>query len=75
MSGQAGGAPAARRAVVEQLLPNGRFAVRLEDGAQRIEARLAGRARIDLVRLIPGDRVLVERSPLDPSRGRIVGKV
>jgi translation initiation factor IF-1 len=55
-------------------LPNAMFAVELENGG-RVLAHLAERLRVPLVRLLPGDRVRVELSPYDLSRGRIVERL
>jgi translation initiation factor IF-1 len=56
--------------IVEQALPKGLYRVRCDDG-QFVVAGLGGVARQVTVKVIPGDRVVVEISPLDPSRGRI----
>lgn len=66
------GAEHRQRAVIEAVLPNGRYRVRLE-GGRSVLAHLGGRARTDLVRLLPGDAVTVELAGLDPGRARIVG--
>ncbi len=55
---------------VREVLPNGLFRVTLENG-MAVLAHIAGRNRADFVRVLPGDRVRVELSPWDPSRGRI----
>ncbi|HUY60753.1 MAG TPA: translation initiation factor IF-1 [Candidatus Dormibacteraeota bacterium] len=55
-------------------LPNALFRVEL-DGGQRILAHAAGRARLASVRILPGDRVLVELSTADPGRGRILARL
>ncbi|MEZ4335213.1 MAG: translation initiation factor IF-1 [Sandaracinaceae bacterium] len=60
--------------IIDEALPSGLFKVRLEDG-RKIRATLSTRAKRVLVKVLPGDRVLVELSPFDPSRGRINGKV
>ncbi len=52
-------------------LPSAMFAVELENGS-RVLAHVAERLRIPLIRLLPGDKVRVELSPYDLSRGRIV---
>jgi translation initiation factor IF-1 len=57
--------------VVEQILPNAMFSIRLNDG-RKIKATLAPAARHGIVRLISGARVVVELSPRDNNRGRIV---
>jgi translation initiation factor IF-1 len=63
---------AAREAegVVEEALPQAMFRVGLKSG-EKITASLGGVARQTTVRVIPGDRVMVEISPLDPTRGKI----
>jgi translation initiation factor IF-1 len=55
-------------------LPSAMFAVELENG-RRVLAHIADRLRVPLVRLIPGDKVRVELSPYDLSRGRIVERL
>jgi len=59
--------------VVRETLPNARFRVVLEDGNE-VTCHVAGDARMKVVRLLPGDGVVIEASPIDPSKGRIVGK-
>ncbi|MGD8859175.1 MAG: translation initiation factor IF-1 [Myxococcales bacterium] len=56
--------------VVEEALPRGLYRVSLEHGV-KITASIGGIARQTTVRVIPGDRVLIEISPLDPTRGKI----
>lgn len=60
-------------AVVEAVLPNGRFRLRLDDGRE-MAAYLRGPMRTNLVRLIPGDRVTAEVGERDRGRAHIVGK-
>jgi translation initiation factor IF-1 len=55
---------------VTRPLPNDMFEVELADGHE-VLAHLASEIRIRFVKLLPGDKVLVELSPYDPSRGRI----
>lgn len=55
---------------VETALPKGLYRVRCDDG-QIITASLGGVTRNVTVKVIPGDRVTVEVSPFDPTRGRI----
>jgi len=57
--------------VITEALPSLSFRVRFEDGQEAI-AHLAGRLRIHKISILVGDRVLVEMSPYDNSRGRIV---
>ncbi len=59
------------RATVLELLPNAACRLELEDRSQ-VVAHVAGAAKVNFVRLRPRDRVLVELSPHDPRRGRIV---
>ena len=61
------------RATVRQVLPNGMVRVETE-GARPLRAHLAGDARAHLTRLVPGDEVLVEVSPVDGGECRIVGR-
>lgn len=55
-------------------LPNALFRVRLDDGRE-VLAHVGGRLRMNIVRLLPGDRVRVELTPYDDGRGRIVAKL
>jgi translation initiation factor IF-1 len=56
--------------IIEEVLPNGMFRVRLEDG-RKVRVGLSAPARHSLVRLIAGSSVEVKLSPYDPSRGHI----
>ena len=56
---------------VMKLLPGANFLVALENG-QKILAHLSGRMRINRILLVVGDKVRVEISPYDLSKGRIV---
>jgi translation initiation factor IF-1 len=60
--------------VVEAALPQGLYRVSLKSG-EKITASFGGLARQTTVRVIPGDRVRVEISPLDPTRGKITGRL
>lgn len=60
--------------VVEEVLPQGLYRVKTKEGAT-LKVSLSGIAKQTLVRVIPGDRILVEVSPLDPGRGRIKDRV
>lgn len=57
-------------AVVVETLPNAMFNVRLENGVV-ILAHVSGKIRMNFIRILPGDRVTVEISPYDLTRGRI----
>ena len=58
-------------AVVVEPLPNAMFRVEL-DNKHKVLAHISGRMRKNFIRILPGDRVLVELSPYDLTRGRIV---
>ena len=51
-------------------LPNASFTVQLANGHD-VHAYISGKLRMNFIRVLPGDRVLVELSPYDLSRGRI----
>lgn len=57
--------------VVDELLPSTMFKVTLENG-HGILAHLSGKMRMYKIRLLPGDKVKVEMTPYDLSKGRIV---
>ncbi|MCP5106247.1 MAG: translation initiation factor IF-1 [bacterium] len=59
------------KAVVRETLPNATFNVELTNG-HRILAHISGKMRKNFIRILPGDKVLVEISPYDLARGRIV---
>ncbi|MHB8572456.1 MAG: translation initiation factor IF-1 [Candidatus Dormibacteria bacterium] len=56
--------------VVVEPLPNAMFRVELDNG-HKILAHVSGKIRMNFIRILPGDRVRVELSPYDLSRGRI----
>ncbi|MBI1984913.1 MAG: translation initiation factor IF-1 [Candidatus Wildermuthbacteria bacterium] len=56
---------------VFEALPSMRFRVKLDDGSEII-AYLAGKLMIHRIRILPGDKVTVEMSPYDQTKGRIV---
>ncbi|MBA2735886.1 MAG: translation initiation factor IF-1 [Pyrinomonadaceae bacterium] len=58
-------------ATVLDTLPNAMFKVELEDNKHQVLAHISGKMRKNFIRILPGDRVLVELSPYDLSRGRI----
>ena len=59
------------QATVLETLPNAMFRVELENNHQ-VLAHISGRMRKNFIKILPGDRVLVELSPYDLTRGRIV---
>ena len=56
--------------VVEKL-PNTMFQVELENG-HKVLAHISGKLRMNYIRILPGDRVTIELSPYDLSKGRII---
>jgi translation initiation factor IF-1 len=58
-------------ATVVEPLPNAMFKVELENGHE-VLAHISGKMRKHFIRILPGDKVLVELSPYDLKRGRIV---
>ncbi|HOK65809.1 MAG TPA: translation initiation factor IF-1 [Anaerohalosphaeraceae bacterium] len=58
-------------ATVVEALPNAMFRVELQNG-HRILAHVSGKMRMHFIRILPGDKVLVEMSPYDLTRGRII---
>ena len=59
---------------VIETLPNAMFRVRLENGHE-VLAHLSGKMRMNYIRILAGDRVKLELSPYDLSRGRITFRV
>ncbi len=57
--------------VVKEALPNARFRVELE-GGHEILAYVSGKMRYHYIRILPGDKVSVQMSPYDLTKGRIV---
>ncbi|MBM4274015.1 MAG: translation initiation factor IF-1 [Deltaproteobacteria bacterium] len=57
--------------VVIEPLPNAMFRVELANG-HRVLAHISGKMRMHYIKILPGDKVIVELSPYDLSRGRIV---
>lgn len=57
--------------VVVESLPNATFRVELENG-HRVLAHVSGKMRMHYIKILPGDKVKIQLSPYDLSRGRIV---
>lgn len=55
---------------VTETLPNAMFKVELENGYE-VLAHISGKMRVNYIRILPGDRVKVEMSPYDLTKGRI----
>ena len=56
---------------VVETLPNAMFRVELDNG-HRVLAHISGKMRMHFIKILPGDKVTVELSPYDLTRGRIV---
>ena len=56
---------------VFETLPNAMFRVELENG-HKVLAHISGKMRMHFIKILPGDKVTVELSPYDLSRGRII---
>lgn len=57
--------------VVVEALPNAMFKVKLENG-HIVLAHISGKLRMNFIRILPGDKVTLDLSPYDLTRGRIV---
>ena len=56
---------------VDELLPNTMFRVEIP-GRRRVLAQISGKMRLHFIRILPGDKVMLEISPYDLSKGRII---
>ncbi len=59
---------------VIETLPNAMFRVELE-GGHKVLAHVSGKMRMHFIKILPGDKVLLELSPYDLARGRIIYRV
>jgi len=59
---------------VVEALPNAMFRVELDNG-HKVLAHISGKIRLNFIRILPGDRVKLELSPYDLTRGRIVRRL
>ncbi len=57
--------------IIIEGLPNANFRVKLDDGSE-VLAHVSGKMRIHFIKILAGDRVKIELSPYDSTRGRIV---
>jgi translation initiation factor IF-1 len=62
--------PITVEATVTEALPNARFRAKLDSGHE-ILAHVSGKMRMHYIRILPGDRITVEMSPYDLTKGRI----
>ncbi|MBL7998095.1 MAG: translation initiation factor IF-1 [Candidatus Kapabacteria bacterium] len=56
--------------VIEEVLPNTQFIVKLDNG-HKVLAHISGKMRMNFIKILAGDKVTVELSPYDLSKGRI----
>jgi len=57
--------------IIEEALPNTQFIVKFENG-HKVHAHISGKMRMNFIKILQGDKVSVEMSPYDLSKGRIV---
>ena len=57
--------------VVVEILPNAMFQVELENG-HKVLAHISGKLRMNYIKILPGDKVTIELSPYDLTKGRII---
>jgi translation initiation factor IF-1 len=60
--------------IIVETLPSTTFKVKLDNGHE-VLAHISGRMRVNYIRLLPGDRVLMEMSPYDLTKGRVVQRM
>ncbi len=60
--------------VISEALPNATFRVELENG-QTVLAHISGRMRLHYIKILPGDKVQIEMSPYDLTKGRITRRL
>ena len=60
--------------IVVESLPNAMFRVKLEN-EHLVMAHVSGKMRMNFIRILPGDKVMLELSPYDLTRGRIIYRV
>lgn len=63
--------PIVVEAIVTEALPNARFRAKLDNGHE-ILAHVSGKMRMHYIRILPGDKITIEMSPYDLTKGRIV---
>lgn len=61
--------------IVEEALPSATFRVRATGDNSLILAHLSGKMRMNYIRVLPGDKVIVEVSPYDKTKGRIIKRL
>ena len=64
-----------KEGVVEENLPSALFRIRLDGNGGEILGHLSGKMRMHYIKVLPGDRVRIEMSPYDDSKGRIIHRL
>lgn len=64
-----------KEGVVLENLPSALFRVKLDEDGREILAHLSGKMRMHYIKVLPGDRVRLEMTPYDDSKGRIVHRL
>jgi len=79
-SNQDQGRPSTNKDIIElegkviENLPNAIFRVQLDSG-QTVTGHLAGKMRVNMIKVLPGDKVLIQMTPYDLTKGRIVRRM
>jgi len=60
--------------IVEKSLPNAMFHVKLLESGHMVLAHVSGKMRMHYIKLLPGDKVAVELTPYDVTKGRIISR-
>ena len=58
--------------IVAEKLPNAMFLVELVDNKHKVLCHLSGKLRVNFIKILPGDKVTIEMSPYDLTKGRII---
>lgn len=60
--------------IIDETLPNATFRVKLKNNHE-VLAHISGRMRVHYIRLLPGDKVIIEMTPYDLTKGRIIKRL
>ena len=58
--------------IVKEKLPNAMFLVELMENKHQVLCHLSGKLRVNFIKILPGDKVTIEMSPYDLTKGRII---
>ena len=64
-----------KEGVVLENLPSAHFRVKLDEDGREVLGHLSGKMRIHYIKILPGDRVRIEMTPYDDTKGRIVHRL